>query len=112
MEDQLGQMPYFILIVLPAFVSAVIALPVAIAALWRAGLVPGYIVGIAVLAALAPNVAPTWWLGFGINAVWMVAVAVILARIPLARWYGDVVSEAPADASFAGAGEAGERVRL
>lgn len=112
MEDQLGQMPYFILIALPAFVSAVIALPVAVAALWRAGLVPGYMVAIAVLAALAPNVAPTWWLGFGINAVWMVAVAVILARIPLAHWYGEVPDGRSASAFVTGGGEERERVRL
>lgn len=91
LEAQLGQMPYFVLISLPAFASAVLALPIAIAALWRAGLVPGYFVAIAVLAALAPNVA-TWWIGFGINAVWMVAVAVLLARIPLARWYGPALA--------------------
>lgn len=96
LEAQLGQMPYFVLISLPAFASAVLALPIAIAALWRAGLVPGYFVAIAVLAALAPNVA-TWWIGFGINAVWMVAVAVLLARIPLARWYGPALASEMAE---------------
>ena len=90
-EKQLGEMSYFLAIVIPAFVTAVLALPVAVAALWRAGLVPGYLPVVAVLAALAPNVAPTWWLGFGINALWMLALAYFLARIPLTRWYGGAV---------------------
>ena len=87
MEDLLFDSGWFLAVVIPAFAAAVIAPPVAVAALWRAGLVPGYVVLLAVLAALAPNVAPTWWLGFGINAVWMLAVAWLLARIPLSRWY-------------------------
>jgi hypothetical protein len=86
-EDELGQMPYFILIIVPAFVCAVLALPVAVTALWRAGLVPGFLPLLAVLAAIAPNVAPTWWLGFGINAIWMLVVAYYLARIPARAWF-------------------------
>ncbi|GAA4413477.1 hypothetical protein GCM10023168_36410 [Fodinibacter luteus] len=97
MEQQMDQLPFFIAIVAPAFISSVLALPVAIAALWRAGLVPGYLVAIAILAALAPNVSPGWVIGFGINALWMLAVAVILARVPLARWYGGSVSTAAAE---------------
>ena len=46
-EEELGQLPAFILIAAPAFVAAVLALPLAIVALWRAGLFPG------VMAALA-----------------------------------------------------------
>jgi hypothetical protein len=97
METQLGELPYFILLAIPAFACSVIALPVAVAALWRAGFVPGYVVAIAVLAALAPNVAPAWWIGFGINAGWMLAVAMILARVPLAQWYGSSVSTPAAE---------------
>ena len=89
MEEQMGQLGWFLAVVIPAFLCAVIALPVAVTALWRAGLVPGYLPVVAVLAALAPNVAPTWWLGFGINAIWMLVVAYFLARVPAARWYGE-----------------------
>lgn len=88
-DDELGQMPYFILLVAPAFVAAVLALPIAVIALWRAGLVPGFMPVAAVLTALAMNVAPAWWIGFGINAVWMLVVAYFLARIPVRTWYGD-----------------------
>lgn len=88
-EDQLGELPYFLAIVIPAFLSAVLAMPVAVTAMWRAGLFPSYLPVMAVLAALAPNVAPTWWLGFGVNALWMLALAYFLARIPLSAWYGD-----------------------
>ena len=100
-DDQLGELPYFLAIVIPAFLAAVLALPVAVTAMWRAGLFPSYLPVIAVLAALAPNVAPTWWLGFGVNAIWMLTLAYFLARIPLITWYGEAnvsaahVQEAP-----------------
>jgi hypothetical protein len=86
-QEQLDELPYFLAIVIPAFLTAVLALPVAVLAMWRAGLVPGYLPIVAVLSALAPNVAPTWWLGFGVNALWMLALAYFLARIPLTAWY-------------------------
>lgn len=100
-EEQLGELAYFLAVVIPAFLTAVLAMPVAVTAMWRAGLFPGYVPVVAVLAALAPNVAPTWWLGFGINAAWMLLLAYLLARIPLAIWYGEAtpgaarVSERP-----------------
>ena len=88
-EKEMEGLGWFVAIVAPAFLAAVLALPIAIAALWRAGLMPGFMPIAALLTALAMNVAPTWWLGFGINMVWMLVVAYYLARIPAARWYGE-----------------------
>jgi hypothetical protein len=87
-EQQLGERVSFLAIVIPAFVSSVLALPVALAALWRAGLVHWGMVTGAVIAAIAPNVAPTWWLGFGVNLVWMLVVAYLLWRLPMSAWTG------------------------
>jgi hypothetical protein len=87
-EEQLGQSPAFVFLVIPAFLGAVVALPVAVVAMWRAGLVRGIVAVAAVAAALAPNVAPTWWLGFGINAVWMLGLGYVLWRLPMSAWSG------------------------
>jgi hypothetical protein len=87
-EEELSQMGWFLAIVAPAFLSAVVALPLALAALWRAGLVPGYAPLLSVAIPLAMQFSPVWWLGFGVNVVWSLAVAWFLARIPLAVWYG------------------------
>lgn len=88
-DKELEGLGWFVAIIAPAFIAAVLALPVAVAALWRAGLVPGFMPIAAVGTAVAMNVAPTWWLGFGINTIWMLVVAYYLARIPLSTWYGE-----------------------
>lgn len=88
MESELEGLGWFVAIIMPAFIAAVLALPIAVSALWRAGLMPGLMPIAAVLTAVAMNVAPTWWLGFTINAVYMLVVAYYLARIPLSTWYG------------------------
>lgn len=85
-EQRLGETPAFVFLAIPAFVSAVLALPLAVLAMWRAGLFHGGAAVAAVAAALAPNVAPTWWLGFGINMVWMLALGYLLWRLPLRLW--------------------------
>ena len=76
-------------------IAIFLALPLAVTALWRSGLVPGFLPVVAVAAAAAPNIAPTWWLGFGINAVWMLALAWYLARIPLRAWFPGQMVEQP-----------------
>ena len=85
-EQQLGERVSFLAIVIPAFLSSVLALPVAVAAMWRAGLVHWAVVVAAVIAALAPNFAPAWWLGFGVNMVWMLGLAWVLWRLPMSVW--------------------------
>jgi len=85
-DQRLGETPAFVFLVIPAFVSAMFALPLAVAAMWRAGLFHWGVAVAAVAAAMAPNVAPTWWLGFGVNLVWMMALGYLLWRLPLPVW--------------------------
>lgn len=85
---EMETMPYFVAVLIPALLASVAALPLAVIALWRAGLVPGQLALASPIAALAPMFLPTWWAGFGVNAVWMLVVAAFLARIPLSDWYG------------------------
>ncbi len=87
-EEQMGELGWFLAIVIPAFLSAMLALPIALAALWRAGLVPGFVPAAAVGTTLAMQFSPTWWIGFGLNALMMLAVAYFLARIPEQTWHG------------------------
>jgi hypothetical protein len=86
-EQQLGEMPAFVLVVVPALVTAMLAMPMAVAALWRAGLVAGPIVVVAVAAQMAPFVLP-WWLGFGAQLVWLLGLAFLLWRLPTSVWAG------------------------
>lgn len=88
LEEEMGRMGWFLVIVVPAFVSALVALPLALTALWRGGLVPGFLPVLAVLTTATMQFAPVWWVGFGANAVTMLAVAWFLARIPDAVWFG------------------------
>lgn len=97
-EDQLGQMGWFLAIVIPAFLSAMVALPLGLAALWRGGLVPGSVPVAAVATTLAMQFGPAWWVGFGLNAFMMLAVAYFLARIPTETWYGGSAGVPPVPA--------------
>lgn len=84
-EEQLGQMPAFALLALPAMVTAMLALPLAVAALWRAGLVAGPVVVVALAAQVAPFLLP-WYLGFGAQMLWLLGLAWLLWRIPTSFW--------------------------
>ena len=86
--DQLNSMPAFVAIVALAFPAAVLSVPVAVCALWRAGLVPGVVALAGFVTAVAPSLAPVWWLGFGIQAVFMLVLAALLWRLPLTAWTG------------------------
>jgi hypothetical protein len=84
-EEQLGQMPGFVLLVIPALLGVALALPLAVTAMWRAGLVPGVIVPVSFVAMVAPNFVP-WWVGFSLQLVWLLALAYLLWRLPLSAW--------------------------
>lgn len=88
MEEQMGRLGWFLAIVAPAFLSAMVALPLALAAMWRAGLVPGWLPLLAVATTATMQFGPTWWIGFGANAVTSLAVAHALAQIPALTWFG------------------------
>lgn len=85
-EEQLGQNPAFVFLVIPAFLCVMVVVPLAVIAMWRARLVHGSFAVSGVLAAAALHVAPTWWLAFGINLVWMMALGYVLWRLPLSLW--------------------------
>jgi hypothetical protein len=91
MEQEMEGMGWFLAVVIPAFFASMIALPLALVAAWRAGLVPGWLPLLTVVTPLAIQLLPTWWVGFGVNAVTSLAVALCLARIPLSTWYGSAV---------------------
>jgi hypothetical protein len=91
MEREMEGMGWFLAVVIPAFFASMIALPVALVAMWRAGLVPGWLPLLTMVTPLAIQLLPVWWIGFGINAVTSLAVAVCLARIPAETWYGVAV---------------------
>jgi hypothetical protein len=86
-DREMEGMGWFLAIVIPAFLSAMIALPLALAAMWRAGLVPGWLPLLAVATTATMQFAPVWWMGFGVNAATSLAVAVCLARISAETWY-------------------------
>lgn len=88
MDREIESLTWFTVIVVPAFVGALLAMPLAVTALWRAGLVPGFVVPVAFVAGLAPNFGPTWWSSWGPQLTGMLIIAVYLARIPVEHWYG------------------------
>lgn len=96
MDAELETLTWFTVIAAPAFVGALLAMPIAVTALWRAGLVPALLVPIAFIAGLAPNFGPTWWLSWGPQLIGMLVVAFYLARIPTEHWYGGVAASADA----------------
>lgn len=85
-SDRLAEAPAFIAILAVAVPSALLAIPVAVAALWRAGLVHGIVPILAIVAAIAPNTGLPWWLGFGTHAAFMMLLAYLLWRLPASVW--------------------------
>jgi hypothetical protein len=96
MERELENLHWFSALIAPVFVAALAALPLAVVALWRAGLVPWGAPLAAIIAMAAPNFDFTWWIVWGVHAAGMIAVAVFLARIPVDQWYPAVRTQAAA----------------
>jgi hypothetical protein len=97
-DTELESLTAFTAVIIPAFLTSVLALPLAVIAAWRARLVPGWLAIFGVVTLVALNAAPTWWLAFGTNAVWMAALAWALSRIPREVWFGSAGGhQAPAD---------------
>jgi hypothetical protein len=80
-------LPGFAVLIAPAFVTSLLAVPVALLALWRAGLVAWWLPVMSAATFLAPNVLPGWLLGFSIMAAGMLTVAWALWRIPEDVWH-------------------------
>jgi hypothetical protein len=88
--DAIEKLPGFAALSAPAFVSAILAVPVATLALWRARLVAWWIPVVAAAAPLAPNFLPgPAIVTFSVLAVGMLIIAWALWRIPAAVWYGN-----------------------
>lgn len=88
MDAEMAGLGWFSAISLPGMIAFLLAVPVATTALWRAQLAPWWPIVVVVISSLAPMIAPTWWIGFGANAVGMLILAWVVARIPVAAWIG------------------------
>jgi hypothetical protein len=88
-EGAVEKLPGFAAVTVPAFISAILAVPVASLALWRARLVAWWIPLVAAAAFLGPNFLPGPAIGaFSVMAVGMLVVGWALWRIPVVAWYG------------------------
>jgi hypothetical protein len=88
-EGAVEKLPGFAAVTVPAFISAILAVPVASLALWRARLVAWWIPLVAAAAFLGPNFLPgPAIVAFSIMAVGMLVVGWALWRIPVVAWYG------------------------
>jgi hypothetical protein len=87
-QNEVESLPGFTLLVAPAFLSSLLAVPVATLALWRAGLARLWLPFVAAAAFLGPNFIPEAMLGFSVMAVGMLVVGWALWRIPTTTWYG------------------------
>jgi hypothetical protein len=68
-------LPGFAALMAPAFVTSLLAVPVALLALWRAGLVAWCLPVMSAATFLAPNFLPGWLDGFSIMAAGMLTVS-------------------------------------
>ena len=88
-EGAVEKLPGFAAVTVPAFISAIHAVPVASLALWRARLVAWWIPLVAAAAFLGPNFLPgPAIVAFSVMAVGMLVVGWALWRIPVVAWYG------------------------
>ncbi|HET9778816.1 MAG TPA: hypothetical protein VFP81_05985 [Propionibacteriaceae bacterium] len=88
-EDAVEKLPGFAAVTAPAFISAILAVPVATLALWRARLVTWWLPPVAAAAFLGPNLLPgPAIVAFSVMAAGMLIVGWALWRIPAAAWYG------------------------
>ena len=88
-EGAVEKLPGFAAVTVPAFISAILAAPVASLALWRARLVAWWIPLVAAAAFLGPNfLQGPAIVAFSVMAVGMLVVGWALWRIPVVAWYG------------------------
>jgi hypothetical protein len=93
-EDAVQNLPGFAALSAPAFISSILAVPVATLALWRARLVAWWIPLVAAAASLGPNFLPGPAIGtFSVLAGGMLIVGWALWRIPAVVWYGNNPSD-------------------
>jgi hypothetical protein len=93
-EQEVETLPGFTAALVPAFLSSMLAIPLAGLALWRARLAPWWLVPALVVGFVAPNVIEAR-VGFTVTAVALLLLAWVLARIPPERWHGRIAAGAP-----------------
>jgi hypothetical protein len=93
-QNEVEKLPGFIALVAPAFLSSMLAVPLATVAMWRAGLAAWWLPLVVTVGFLGPNVIPGWMVGFTVMAVAMLVLGWALWRIPVAVWYGTAASDA------------------
>jgi hypothetical protein len=81
------KLPGFAVLTVPAFVTSLLAIPVATLGLWRAGLAAWWLPVVATATFVAPNLVPGWLIGFSLMAAGMLTVAWALWRIPEDVWH-------------------------
>ena len=92
--DAIEKLPGFAALLVPVFIPAILAVPVATLALWRARLVAWWIPLVAAAGSLVPNFLPgPEIVTFSVLAVGGLIVAWALWRVPVAAWYGTDPSE-------------------
>jgi hypothetical protein len=87
-SEEMDKMAAFGLLVAPAFLASLLALPVAAAAMARAGLFRWWVAVLVTIAFLGVNAIPDAVLGFAVISVAMMAMAYELWRVPAGAWLG------------------------
>jgi hypothetical protein len=88
-ENAVEGLPGLAALTAPAFISSILAVPVATLALWRARLVAWWLPLVAGAAFLGPNFLPgPAIVAFSVMAVGTLVVGWALWRIPVVAWYG------------------------
>jgi hypothetical protein len=87
-SEEMDTMAAFGILVAPAFLASILALPVAAAAMARAGLFRWWVPALVTVAFLGVNAIPDAVVGFVVIAVALLAVAYELWRLPAQAWSG------------------------
>jgi hypothetical protein len=97
-NDEVGMLPGFVALVVPAFLASLLALPLATLAMWRAGLLH-WAVPLAVTLGLLGG-AEAWGgiPGFALLAASLVFLSVALWRMPIETWHSDRSAQVAAPA--------------
>ena len=92
--DAVEKLPGFAALLVPVFIPAMLAVPVATLALWRARLVAWWIPLVAAAGSLVPNFLPgPEIVTFSVLASCGLILAWALWRIPAVAWYGPDLSD-------------------
>jgi hypothetical protein len=96
--EELENLPGFVALVVPAFLTSLLAVPVATIAMWRARLFPWWVPVIVAAAFLLVEPLPDNVLAFAIVALAFLVLAYALWRVPVAAWQGRPTPAPPSEA--------------